>query len=158
MLAVAGVSIAVARAYSLLGHEAPDFALRPAAAGTNVRLSEHRGEVVVLSFWSSSCTGCAAQLAALNESLKTYGSAGLQVFGVGIDDHRERAREFAASQGVAFPLLLDATKEVSRSYRVDILPMTVLIDRSGAVRHVHRDYDAGEEARYRTELRKLLNE
>ena len=53
--------------YALLGQEAPDFALH-AAAGDNVRLSEHRGEVVVLSFWSSRCNSCRTQLAALNRA------------------------------------------------------------------------------------------
>ena len=52
--------------YALLDQAAPDFALR-AASGANVRLSEHRGEVVVLSFWSSRCYPCRAQLAALGK-------------------------------------------------------------------------------------------
>jgi peroxiredoxin len=59
---------------------------------------------------------------------------------------------------VEFPLLLDPGKTVSRLYRVDNLPMTLLIDRSGAVRHVHRDYDGKSEALYLQQLRALLNE
>jgi peroxiredoxin len=143
--------------YSLLGQGAPDFALR-AAVGGNVRLSEHRGEVVVLSFWSSTCSTCGTQLAALGESLKTYESAGLRVFGIGVDDDPLRAREFASALGVPFPLLLDPTKDVSRRYRVDNLPMTLLIDRNGVVRHAHRDYNAKGDALYLQELRDLLNE
>ena len=45
--------------YALVAHEAPDFALH-AIAGGNVRLSEHRGDVVILSFWGSRCTPCRA--------------------------------------------------------------------------------------------------
>jgi peroxiredoxin len=143
--------------YVLMGRPAPDFALR-AAAGGNVRLSEHRGEVVVLSFWSSRCNPCRTQLAALNRSFQTYRSAGLAVYGVGVDDEPAQSREFAHSAAVSFAMLLDPAKGVARSYEVDNLPMTVLIDRSGVIRHVLRDYSAANETLYLQELRALLNE
>jgi len=143
--------------YALIGQSAPDFALH-AAVGGNARLSEHRGEVVVVSFWSSRCTPCRTQLAALNRSLTTYHSAGLAMFGIGVDDDPAQAREFARSASVSFALLLDPAKGVSRSYQVDNLPMTVLIDRSGTVRTVLRDYSPESEQLYLQQLRELLNE
>ena len=143
--------------YALIGQSAPDFALH-AAVGGNARLSEHRGEVVVLSFWSSRCTPCRTQLTALNRSLSTYRSAGLAMFGIGVDDDPGQALEFARSAGVGFALLLDPGKGVSRSYQVDNLPMTVLIDRGGTVRNVVRDYSAENEELYLHQLRALLNE
>ena len=154
---VLGVAVQADPAYSLLGREAPDFALH-AIAGGNVRLSEHRGDVVVLSFWGSSCTPCRAQLAALNRSLSTYRSAGLQVYGINVDDDQTRALGYARSEAVAFALLLDPQKSVSRSYQVDNLPMTLLIDRNGLVRRVFRDYNAKSEELYLQQLRQLLNE
>ena len=143
--------------YALMAHEAPDFALH-AIAGGNVRLSEHRGDVVVLSFWGSRCTPCRAQLAALNRSLATYRSAGLQVYGINVDDDQSRALAYAHGESVTFPLLLDPEKAVSRSYQVDNLPMTLLIDRSGVVRNVFRDYNAKSEELFLQQLRALLNE
>ncbi|HEY1875522.1 MAG TPA: TlpA disulfide reductase family protein [Steroidobacteraceae bacterium] len=163
LLGALGLTLAAALAYAteppyaLLGQAAPDFALH-AVAGENVRLSEHRGEVVVLSFWSSRCTSCRTQLAALNRSLATYASAGLSVYGVGVDDDPVQAQEFARSAGVGFALLLDPAKTVSRSYQVDNLPMTVLIDRNGTVRYVVRDYGAASSTVYLQQLRTLLNE
>ena len=145
-------------AYFLLGHEAPDFALR-AVSGSNVRLSEHRGDVVVLSFWSSRCGPCRTQLTALDKSLATYRSAGLQMYGINVDDDQTRALEFAhGGQAVGFALLLDPQKSVSRTYEVDNLPMTLLIDRNGIVRYVLRDYSAKSEDLYLQQLRTLLNE
>jgi peroxiredoxin len=143
--------------YALIGRAAPDFALH-AVAGQNVRLSEHRGEVVVVSFWSSRCTPCRTQLAALNRSLATYATAGLAIYGVGVDDNPVQALDFAHSAAVGFALLLDPAKGVSRRYQVDNLPMTVMIDRSGTVRYVLRDYDAASNALYLQHLRTLLNE
>ena len=156
-LAAAAAAFASEPPYALLGRAAPDFALH-AAAGDNVRLSEHRGEVVVLSFWSSRCTSCRTQLTALNRSFATYRSAGLTMYGVGVDDDPAQAREFAHTARVDFTLLLDPAKAVSRSYQVDNLPMTVLIDRSGTVREVLRDYTPESEQLYLRRLRALLNE
>lgn len=157
-LAAAGaVAAAATPAYLLLNQPAPDFTLR-AAIGSNVRLSEHRGEVVVVSFWSRGCGGCRAQLTALNRSLATYASAGLAVYGVGVDDDPVGAAEYAHDVRVGFPMLLDPSKSVARDYQVDSLPMTVLIDRSGVIRDVLREYSRANEALYLQQLRVLLNE
>jgi peroxiredoxin len=156
-LAAAARSDAASPPYALIGAAAPDFVLH-AVRGGNVRLSEHRGEVVVLSFWSSRCSVCRTQLTALNRSLATYQSAGLAIYGVGVDDEPAKALSFAKSAGVNFALLLDPGKSVSRSYQVDNLPMTVLIDRNGTVRNVLRDYGAASNGLYLQELRALLNE
>lgn len=141
----------------LLDTQAPDFALR-AFVGQNIRLSEHRGDVIVLTFWSSRCGPCGNQLAALDRSYKTYESAGLQMYGISVDDDAMRAKEFAKSHSVGFPLLSDPDKQVSRKYQVDYLPMVVLIDRNGTVRHVHREFGSKGEALYLEQLRTLLNE
>ena len=163
LLGVLGLTLAAAAGsaaeppYALLGQAAPDFALH-AAAGDNVRLSEHRGEVVVLNFWSSRCSPCRTQLAALNRSFATYRSAGLSIYAVGVDDDPVQARDFARTARVDFALLLDPAKGVSRSYQVDNLPMTVLIDRNGTVRYVLRDYSDASSTLYLQQLRTLLNE
>ena len=156
LLGAGGVALAQ-RSYGLIARTAPDFTLH-AVAGGNVRLSEHRGEVVVLSFWSSGCGTCRRQLDALNRSLATYRSAGLAVYGVGVDDVPARAAEYARGILVAFPMLLDPDKAVGRAYEVDNLPMTVLIDRSGTIRNVLRDFSAKSDDIYLEQLRVLLNE
>lgn len=145
------------RGYGLLTRAAPDFTLR-AVAGGNVRLSEHRGEVVVLSFWSGACGTCRRQLDALNRSFATYRSAGLVVYGVGVDDVPARALEYARGIPVAFQMLIDPDKAVGRAYEVDNLPMTVLIDRGGTIRNVLRDFSANSDDLYLQQLRVLLNE
>ena len=86
-------------AYQLAGMPAPDLVAR-GLTGENVRISEHRGEVVVVSFWSGSCNTCRDQLAALDRIAATYKSAGLVVIGVNLDDNLVRAEKFARSQDV----------------------------------------------------------
>jgi peroxiredoxin len=144
-------------AYALLGQAAPDFAAK-GVAGENVRLSEHRGEVVVLTFWSGRCNTCRAQLAALDRIAQTYATAGLRVIGVNLDENVRRAQEFARAQNVRFPLLVAPQAGTGRSYRVDSLPMMVIVDRLGKLRAAHREFKARDEALYVRELRALLDE
>jgi peroxiredoxin len=139
------------------GTPAPDFALR-SAAGTNLRLSEQRGDVVVLSFWSSRCNTCRAQLAELDRLYATYRPAGFVVFGVNVDDDVAAAREFAVAQKLTFPMLFDPTKAVARAYRVDALPMLVAVDRFGAVRFLSRNDKPTAAAEYVPALRTLIDE
>jgi peroxiredoxin len=161
LLTLAALSLAAAAAPAraaggLLLRPAPDFAL-PAAGGSNVRLSEYRGQPVVLSFWSSRCGRCAAQLAALDRYYATYHSSGLVVFGVSVEDDPQRALDYAHAHQASFPLLLDDTKGVSRAFDIAMLPTTVLIDRSGVVRYLHSD-DRPDDPSYVAQIRALLDD
>ena len=151
-----GVAVA-AEKYELLGQPAPDLVAR-GLTGENVRLSEHRGEVVVVSFWSGTCNTCRAQLEALGRIARTYGSAGLTVIGVNLDDNVPRAEKFARSQDVDFQLLVATAKNTGRDFRVDRLPMVVFVDRAGVLRVAHREFRSRDEALYVRELRTLLDE
>jgi peroxiredoxin len=143
--------------YRLTGQSAPDFSLR-SAAGPNVRLSEFRGDVVLLAFFGSRCDLCGDQLAVINRMVETYKSAGLAAVAVNVDDDQAKAAAFISAHHTTFPMLLDPGKTVARSYRIDNLPMLLLIDRAGAIRYVHRDYRSGHEARYLAQTRQLLDE
>ena len=146
-----------AQPYRLLGSSAPDFTLK-ATSGTNFRLAEYRGQVVVLTFWGSRCGQCGAQLAAVNELLNTYQSAGLAVLAVNVDDDMAAAARYAATHPVGYPMLLDPAKEVARAYRVDNLPMLLLVDRGGTIRWAARDYKSASDVRYLDQVRELLDE
>ena len=139
-----------------VGDMAPDFTL-PAAAGGNVRLSEHRGEVVLLTFWSSRCSVCVAQMAALGNLQTTYRSAGLVTLAVSVDDDMKSATQFAKSHPARFPLLLDPLKTVGRAYSIELIPTTVLIDRRGRVRFLLADYH-GTDNSYVAQVRALLDD
>jgi len=139
-----------------VGGTAPDFAL-PASSGSNVRLSEYRGQVVVLSFWSSRCSVCAAQLADLRQLQRTYGSAGLVTLAVSIDDDMAHARDYAAAHGGDLTMLLDQARAVGRSYDVGHVPTILLIDRSGRLRY-RRDDIRRIDNPYISQLRALLDD
>ena len=64
----------------------------------------------------------------------------------------------AAKLKVSFPVLLDTDKKVSKLYDLNTMPSTVVIDRDGKMRFLHRGYRAGTEADYEQQIRGLLKE
>ena len=152
----AAVSAAAAAPAQMIGEAAPDFAL-PAFGGDNVRLSEDLGQPVIVSFWSSRCSECAAQLARLDRLYDTYRSSGLMVLAVSVDSDMARAQRYAQEHPTHFPMLLDQAEAVGRAYAIDRLPSTVLIDRSGVIRYLHDGYRA-EDRSYITQIRALLDD
>ena len=144
-------------ASGLTGQEAPDFALK-SSDGQNRRLSEYRGDVVMINFWATWCGPCRQEMPLLDDLYARYQRVGFNLLGVNIDDDSRRAMQMIEELGVNFPVLFDETKEVSRLYQVEAMPVTVLVDREGRVRHVHHGYKPGYEDKYLTEIRSLLRE
>ncbi len=144
-------------ASDLTGKSAPDFVLK-SATGENLRLSEYRGDVVMINFWATWCGPCRQEMPLLDDLYSRYGRVGFSLLGVNIDDDARRAMQMVEELGVNFPVLFDDTKEVSKLYQVEAMPVTVLVDRAGTVRHVHHGYKPGYEEKYLTEIRSLLRE
>lgn len=141
----------------LAGQAAPDFVLK-SAAGQNLRLSEYRGDVVMINFWATWCGPCRQEMPLLDDLYNRYQRVGFNLLGVNIDDDSGRAMEMVDELGVSFPVLFDEKKEVSKLYQVEAMPVTILVDRHGTVRHVHHGYKPGYEEKYLTEIRALLRE
>ncbi len=141
----------------LEGKAAPDFALK-SSTGENMRLSEFRGDVVMINFWATWCGPCRQEMPLLDELYARYERVGFNLLGVNIDDDSRRAMQMIEELGVDFPVLFDARKEVSKLYEVDAMPVTVLVDREGKVRHVHHGYKPGYEEKYLDQIRSLLRE
>lgn len=141
----------------LTGQSAPDFALK-SSSGENLRLSEFRGDVVMVNFWATWCGPCRQEMPLLDELYARYGRVGFSLLGVNIDDNQSKAMTMISELGVNFPVLFDSSKEVSKLYDVDAMPVTVLIDREGTVRYVHQGYKPGYEEMYLDQIRSLLRE
>jgi peroxiredoxin len=140
-----------------IGSPAPDFTLR-SNSGINLKLSEHRGEVIMINFWATWCGPCRQEMPELDRLYQKYRKTGFLLLGVSVDDKPEAARAMAQQLKVSFPVLFDDRKQASRLYDVDAMPSTLLVDRHGVVRFVHRGYRAGVEKQYEEKLRELLRQ
>jgi peroxiredoxin len=157
-----GIILAIFAASSLAssaleGRSAPDFVLK-SSTGNNLRLSEYRGDVVMINFWATWCGPCRQEMPLLDDLYGRYQRVGFTLLGVNIDDDSRRAMKMIDELGVSFPVLFDESKDVSKLYAVEAMPVTVLVDREGTVRHVHHGYKPGYEEKYLTEIRALLRE
>jgi len=146
-----------ARAAVQAAAPAPDFTLR-SMEGPNLRLNEQRGRVVMVNFWATWCGPCRQEMPHLNKLYDKYRDSGFVLLGVNIDDNVGKATELATKLGLRFPVLLDTDKTVTRLYDMGSMPATVLIDREGKVRHLHRGYREGYELTYDSQVRALLKE
>jgi peroxiredoxin len=139
------------------GKIAPDFALRTFGEG-NLRLSEFRGEVVIVNFWATWCGPCQQELPRLERLHQRYEKAGLVLLGINLDDDMDRGRTMAQRLTLSFPMLFDRVKDVARLYELESMPMTVFIDREGVIRHVHETFRKDDESLYLEQIRHLLDE
>ena len=99
------------------GHEAPDFTL-PDQDGNQVRLSELRGQTVVLYFYPKADTsGCTTQACGVRDHRADYERAGAKVLGASPDTVSAQ-RKFADKYRLDFPLLADEDHEVAELYGV----------------------------------------
>ena len=144
-------------AAGLAGQPAPDFALK-SSTGEHLRLSEYRGDVVMINFWATWCGPCRQEMPLLDELYSRYQRVGFNLLGVNIDDDSSRAIAMINELGVSFPVLFDVHKDVSRLYEVDAMPVTIIVDREGNIRYVHQGYKPGYELKYLDQVRALLRE
>ena len=147
----------VLAATGLSGAPAPDFVLKSLDGG-NLRLSEFRGEVVMVNFWATWCGDCRAQLTELNDWYGTYQGAGLQLLAVSLDHSLADVSKTAGALDLAYPVLHDADLTVSKLYDVSSMPVSVLIDRDGIVRDVIEGFRRSREQEFLNRVRELLRE
>jgi peroxiredoxin len=136
---------------------APDFTL-PARDGGEVRLSELKGQVVMINFWATWCGPCRQEMPLLQQIHAKYEPLGFTMLGVNVEPDSAAAQNWLKDMPVSFPIVFDRKSEVSSSFGVEAMPSSVLIDREGRVRHVHRGYKPGDEAVYADLVRGLVKE
>lgn len=146
-----------AAAPTLVGKEAPDFVLK-AMDGRNLRMSEFRGQVVLVNFWARWAGDSRQEMPALDRINTTYNRAGLVVLGVSVDEDLVRAREFAGAMKLSYPVMFDTGSSIGRDYLLEKMPMTILVDREGVVRYSNVGFKRGDERAYLDHIRELLRE
>lgn len=154
-----GVVLALAAAVGARAEvvPAPAFEL-PANAGDRVQLADFKGEVVLLNFFASWCGPCRQEMPILDRIHARYAPLGFTVLGVNVDKEEAAGRRMLDEIKVGFPVGFDAQSAISDRYGVDAMPSTVMVDRKGNIRYLHRGYQPGYEDAYVAQIKELVRE
>ena len=136
---------------------APAFTLT-GLSGQPAALSQYKGQVVMVNFWATWCGPCQQELPLLDQMYKKYKPAGFTLLGVNVDKDAPTVKALLARKPVSFPVLLDPANQVSKAYHVEEMPSSVIIDRKGEIRYIHRGYRPGDENEYQDRIRQLIRE
>jgi peroxiredoxin len=139
------------------GKQAPQFDL-PSSNGKAVSLAQFKGQVVMINFWASWCGPCRQEMPLLDSIYKKYNKLGFVLLGVNVEPDSKAANDWLKQTPVSFPVLYDKDSKVSQMYDVASMPSTVIIDRKGNVRVLHKGYKAGDENEYMDSVRNLIRE
>ena len=120
-----------------LSGPAPDFQLN-LFDGSEFKLSDYRGQVVLINFWASWCPPCRDEAADLQALYVDYRASGFTIIGVNmLESSRKKALDFLDEFGLSYPNGEDTGQVVTNLYRVEGPPESFLIDRRGEVREFY---------------------
>ena len=138
------------------GFPAPDFELIN-LDGETVKLSDLRGQAVLVNLWATWCPPCRAEMQSIEKIYIEYKDKGFVVLAVNMtyQDSPEKVSPFVSEQGLTFPILLDENGDMANAYQLRSLPSSYFIDREGVINEVVIGGPMAE-ALLRTRIEKIL--
>lgn len=117
------------------GMIAPDFEVMT-LGGEQVKLSDYRGERVMLNFWATWCPPCRAEMPDMQKLSEDEDVTILALNMTESENNVERVDEFIDELGLTFPVLMDEASEVMNSYKVQVYPTSYMIDSNGRIQYI----------------------
>ena len=122
-----------------IGAPAPAFSARTVDGKAQPRtLADYKGHVVILNVWDTWCDPCKAEMPTLERLYQMFGSDGLKVVAVSIDETAsdDSVARYARNMGLTFDILHDPQYRIESAYQVVGYPSSYVIDRNGVVRKI----------------------
>ncbi|CAM3069779.1 redoxin domain-containing protein [Filibacter tadaridae] len=117
------------------GNKAPDFELST-LDGKTVRLSDFKGQKVMLNFWATWCPPCRAEMPDMQKLHENENVVVLAVNLTETESSMENISGFVEELALTFPILLDEKIEVAGLYKIQPIPTSYLIDTTGHIYNV----------------------
>lgn len=153
VFAIAGLVIAIAVAGLLLtrGDAKNDFSSKPSAEakelapdftlqlidGKDFHFSDYKGKPVLINFFASWCLPCREEMPVLEQIVQEYQPKGVVFLGIAVDDTEIKMKDFIKRYGVTFPVGLDKTAGIQKSFGLYGIPTTYFIDKNGIINYFH---------------------
>ena len=135
------------------GNQAPDFVFRD-LQGTERRLSDYRGQVVLLYFWGTWCGPCLKATPHLREAYEAFASRGFEIIGIDTQDSLETLQAYLSKHSIHWPQTMQGEYgPILDLYRVSSYPSSFLINENGTI--VDRQLRASNLTAALRELREL---
>ena len=157
LMALSAATLAASVDTLRTGAPAPAFALQ-SNNGKPLNLADLKGQIVLVNFWASWCGPCRKEMPILEQLNRQYRNKGVALLGVNVEPDSAAATDWLKATPVSFPILFDVDSKVSKLYQVEGMPNTVILDKTGKVRYIHRGYSPGAENEYLDQIRALIRE
>jgi cytochrome c biogenesis protein CcmG/thiol:disulfide interchange protein DsbE len=119
-------------------------------------INKYQGKVVLLDFWASWCGPCRRSFPWMNNMQAKYGERGLTVVAVNLDQERADADKFLQRYPAQFTLWYDPTGTLAKTYNVEAMPTSMLLDRQGKIISVHRGFKKKQIDAYEQAIKQAL--
>ena len=140
-----------------VGKQAPDLSIQSLNGKGPISLDAMQGKVLVVDFWATWCEPCRASFPKLEELSKRVGDK-VEVVGISVDDEKKGVLEFAKENGATFAIGWDEGHTIASRWKVEKMPTTFIVDRSGKVRFIHGGYHDGETKEMEKEIASLFED
>ena len=140
-----------------VGEQAPHCALT-SLNNTPAHFHEYAGKVLYVDFWASWCSSCLQSFPFLNQLAHEFGDQGLHIVGVNLDEQVDDAHAFLAHHPSKFTITNHGGEQCAKSFDVQAMPTSYLIDRRGVIRYIHQGFKEGETDELKSHIAQLLAE
>ena len=103
-------------------------------ARQETELRDYRGRVTLVHFWATWCAPCLEELPELEAVQRKYPDTSLRVLAIAADSH-DAVQAFRRDHGLGLTVLVDQYGGAMRAYKVEVLPVSYLVDRRGRLRY-----------------------
>ena len=122
-----------------VGDEAPDFELKQINKNNeleSIRLSDFKGQGVMLNFWGTWCKPCEEEMPYMQELYPEYKEKGIEIIAVSLDSTELVVDRFIDKYDLTFPIPHDKTGEVRDLYKIGPIPSSIFINPDGKIQRV----------------------